>query len=72
MHYVKKDVRREKEYKDGNKKAINRGMPENTKIQAKIRIRKEGYGEYNKQTDGRKKGNKMNKSLRRNKKRKVQ
>jgi hypothetical protein len=47
-------------------------MPENAKIQAKIKIRKEGYGEYNKQTDGRKKGNKMNKSLRRIKKRKVQ
>jgi hypothetical protein len=47
-------------------------MPENTKIQANIKIRKEGYGEYNKQTDRRKKENKMNKSLRRNKKRKVQ
>jgi hypothetical protein len=43
-------------------------MPENAKIQEKINIRKEGYGEYNKQTVGRKKGNKMDNSLRRNKK----
>jgi len=37
----------------------------------KIKIRKKGYGEYNKGTAGREKGNKMNNILRRNKKRKL-
>jgi len=46
-------------------------MPENTKLYVKIKIRKKEYGEYNKGTVGREKGNEMNNSLRRNKKRKV-
>jgi len=46
-------------------------MPENMKICAKIKIRKKGYGECNKGTVGREKGNEMNNSLKRNKKRKA-
>lgn len=41
------------------------------KICAKIKIRKKGYGECNKGTVGREKGNEMNNSLKRNKKRKA-
>jgi hypothetical protein len=71
-HYITEQVRREKEYKEGNKEANNKiGDAEEYENINENKYIKRGYGEYNEGKVGREKGNKMNNSLRSNEKRTI-